>query len=74
MSEKMTHAEIEAEIDRLKSSYYVALARKERMLRYQRTRVMESLRREEKEGMELDKSGITMESLEEMARGLEDVI
>lgn len=74
MSEKMTHAEIEAEIERLKSSYYVALARKERMLRYQRTRVMESLRREEKEGMELDKSGITMESLEEMARGLEDVI
>ena len=74
MSEKMTHAEIEAEIERLKSSYYVALARKERMLRYQRTRVMESLRMEEKEGMELDKSGITMESLEEMARGLEDVI
>lgn len=74
MSEKMTHAEIEAEIERLKSSYYVALARKERMLRYQRTRVMESLRREEKEGMELDKSGITMESLDEMARGLEDVI
>lgn len=74
MSEKMTHAEIEAEIERLKSSYYVALARKERMLRYQRTRVMESLRREEKEGMELEKSGITMESLEEMARGMEDVI
>lgn len=74
MSEKMTHAEIEAEIERLKSSYYVALARKERMFRYQRIRVMESLRREEQAGMELEKSGVTMESLEEMARGLEDVV
>lgn len=74
MREKMTHEEIEAEIDRLKRSCYVALARKDRMLRYQRTRVMENLRREEKEGMELAKSGITMESLDELARGLEDVI
>lgn len=74
MSEKMTYAEIEAEIERLKKSPHVALARKERMFRYQRIRVMESLRREEQAGMELEKSGITMESLEDMARGLEDVV
>ena len=74
MSEKMTYAEIEAEIERLKNSPHVALARKERMFRYQRIRVMESLRREEQAGMELEKSGMTMEVLEEKSRGLEDMM
>ena len=74
MAESMTFEEIDAEIERLKNSPYVALARAERMVRYHRTRVLENLRREEAKGRELEESGLTMDVLEEKARGLEDMV
>lgn len=63
----VTDEQVEQEIERLRKSEYVALARKEYRMRYQRRQVMYNLRNLEKKGKELAASGITHELLDEMA-------
>ena len=59
----LTDEEVENEIERLKQSPMVALARKEQRIRYRRRQALYQLRNLEKRGKELSESGITMEFL-----------
>lgn len=63
MARTLTDEQVEKEIERLRESEYVALARKEQRIRYQRRQVLYSLRNLEKRGRELAQAGITMEIL-----------
>lgn len=63
MARALTDEQVEKEIERLRESEYVALARKEQRIRYQRRQVLYSLRNLEKRGRELASAGITMEIL-----------
>lgn len=63
-----TNEEIEAEIERLKASPFVALAKKEERIRYARRQYMYTLRTYEKKGMQLAANGVTLESLEALAQ------
>ena len=62
----LTDEQVEAEIERLKKSDFVKLAKKEEQIRYRRRQYLYGLRQYEKEGKELAKSGITIEMLESM--------
>ena len=62
----LTDEEVEQEIERLKQSPYVKLARKDIRIKYKRRQVLYGLRDLEKKGKELTKAGITMEILEKM--------
>lgn len=62
----LTDEEVEAEIERLRHSPMVALARKEQRIRYRRRQALYQLRNLEKKGVELSQSGITMEFLNGM--------
>ena len=62
----MTDAEVEAEIERLKVSPHVQLAKKEQRVRYKRRQYMYTLRMYEKKGKELEAAGVTLESLDSM--------
>lgn len=64
----LTDAEVETEIERLRESEYVALARREVRLKYQRRQVLYNLRNLEKQGKALAAAGITMEILDSMAK------
>ena len=66
--EWLTDEQVEQEIERLRKSELVALARKEQRIRYQRRQVLYNLRNLEKKGKELAASGITMEMLDGMGR------
>ena len=68
----LTDEEVEIEIDKLSESPYVKLARKDEQIRYRRRQRLYTLRNYEKRGKELAKSGITMEILEAMSKGLEE--
>ena len=68
----LTDEQVEIEIDKLTESPYVKLARKDEQIRYRRRQRLYTLRNYEKRGKELAKSGITMEILEAMAKGLEE--
>lgn len=68
----VTDEQVEQEIERLRKSEYVALARKEYRMRYQRRQVMYSLRNLEKKGKELAAAGITHELLDELRRDGEE--
>lgn len=68
----LTDEQVEIEIDRLTESPYVKLARKDEQIRYRRRQRLYTLRNYEKKGKELAKSGITMEILEAMSKGLEE--
>ena len=65
--EFLTDEEVEVEIDRLRASEHVALARKELRIKYQRRQFLYQLRNLEKRGKELAASGITMEMLKSLA-------
>ena len=65
----LTDAQVEQEIERLKGSHYVKLARKEEQVRYKRRKYLYTLRAYEKIGKELEKSGITFEVLDAMEKG-----
>lgn len=69
MKEHLTDEEVELEIEKLRDSEYVRLARKEERIRYRRRQYLYILRNYEKKGRELAKSGITMELLEALANG-----
>lgn len=60
----LTDAEVELEIERLKASKYVQLAKKEEQVRYRRRQYMYCLRVYEKKGKELAAAGITAEMLD----------
>lgn len=57
---------VEAEIERLRSSPLVALARKEERIRNRRRQYMYQLRAYEKKGRQLEADGITMDYLEDL--------
>jgi hypothetical protein len=64
----LTDEQVEREIERLRKSELVALARKEQRIRYQRRQVLYNLRNLEKKGRELAASGITLEMLDNLGR------
>lgn len=62
----LTDEQVEREIERLRKSPMVALARKEERIRYKRRQVLYTLRALEKKGKQLQAAGITMEVLQGM--------
>ena len=64
----MTDMEVELEIERLKNSEYVKLAKLEERIRYKRRQYLYCLRGYEKKGRALAASGIT----EEILRGMDE--
>lgn len=59
----LTDDQVEQEIERLRQSPLVALARREQRIRYKRRQFLYQLRDLEKKGRALEKAGITMEVL-----------
>ena len=66
----LTDEQVEREIERLRKSPLVALARKEERIRYKRRQTLYNLRNLEKKGKQLQAAGITMEVLQ----GLDDEV
>ena len=62
----LTDEQVEAEIERLRKSPYVALARKEERMKYRQRQALYTLRNLEKKGRALDAAGITSEMLDAM--------
>lgn len=62
----LTDDQVEFEIERLKNSDFVKLAKKEEQIRYRRRQYLYGLRQYEKKGKELASAGITIEMLESM--------
>lgn len=62
----LTDEQVEKEIEELKQSPYVKLAKKEEQIRYRRRQYLYGLRQYEKKGKELSNAGITIELLETM--------
>ena len=62
----LTDEEVEIEIEKLRNSPYVKLARKDARIKYKRRQTLYSFRDLEKKGKALEKAGITMEILEKM--------
>lgn len=65
MSRWITDEELEKEIEQLKQSPFVKLARKELRLKYAKRQQLYQLRNLEKRGRELDAKGVTYDTLEE---------
>lgn len=65
--EFLTDEQVEQEIERLRQSPLVALARREQRLRYKRRQFLYQLRDLEKKGAALMKAGIDMEVLNSLA-------
>ena len=63
----LTDEQVEQEIERLRQSPLVALARREQRIRYRRRQFLYTLRDLEKKGRALEKAGINMEVLNAMA-------
>ena len=59
----ISDAEVEEEIEKLKESPMVRLARKEQRLQYKRRQVLYSLRAMEKRGRELTAMGYTIDTI-----------
>lgn len=62
----LTDEEVEKEIERLRESPYVKLAKTEERIRLRRRQYMYTLRTYEKKGKELARAGITEEMLKSM--------
>ena len=63
----LTDEQVEQEIERLRQSPLVALARREQRIRYRRRQFLYQLRDLEKKGRALEKAGINMEVLNALA-------
>lgn len=74
MNNYVTDEQVEQEIERLRKSPLVALARKEQRLKYQRRQVLYNLRNLEKKGMELAKAGMTMEMLDRASDDVDEYL
>ena len=59
----LSDEQVEQEIERLRQSPLVALARREQRIRYRRRQFLYQLRDLEKKGRALEKAGITMDVL-----------
>lgn len=70
--EWLTDSEVEIEIESLKTSPMVQLARKEQRLKYKQRQVLYQLRNLEKRGCQLADKGITMDNIEVMLFGGSD--
>ena len=68
----ITDEQVEEEIAKLQDSPLVKLARKEERIRYQRRQYLYTLRQYAKKGAELQQAGITMEILENLAKGCDE--
>ena len=66
MKDFLTDEQVEQEIERLKKSPYVKLAKKDEQIRYRRRQYLYGLRNYEKKGKELAKAGMTIEILESL--------
>lgn len=62
----LTDEQVEAEIERLRKSPFVALARKEERMKYRQRQALYTLRNLEEKGRALDAAGITSEMLDAM--------
>lgn len=62
----LTDEQVEKEIESLRKSEYVKLAKKETAIRYRRRQYLYGLRQLEKKGKELADAGVTIELLEAM--------
>lgn len=69
--ETLTDEQVEWEIAQLQKSPYVKLAEKERRVRNRRRMYLYGLRQMEKKGRELERSGITMEVLDNMGNEID---
>lgn len=63
--EFLTDEQVEMEIERLRTSPMVQLARKEIHVKYKRRQALYQLRNLEKRGIQLSEKGITMDNIEE---------
>ena len=70
--EWLTDDEVEMEIESLRTSPMVQLARKEQHLKYKRRQALYQLRNLEKRGCQLAKQGFTMDNIEIMLFGSTD--
>lgn len=70
--EIFTDEQVEEEIERLKASPFVKLAKKEEAIRYRRRQYMYCLRNYEKKGRLLAADGVTFESLEAMSDDIDE--
>ena len=68
----LTDEQVEKEIERLKQTPEVKLAKKDEQIRYRRRQYLYCLRQYEKKGKALMDAGITMEMLEKMDNESED--
>ena len=68
----LTDEQVEREIEKLQSLPLVKLARKEERIRLRRRQYLYCLRQYEKKGKELEKAGVTMEMLENLAKDCDD--
>ena len=71
MEIKALTLEEEAELEALKQSPYVALARKEQRIKYRRKQALYTLRNMEKRGKVLSEMGINARALDELDRDTE---
>jgi hypothetical protein len=60
----LSDEQVEMEIDRLRTSPMVQLARKELRIKYKRRQALYQLRNLEKRGLELTEQGITYDNIE----------
>jgi len=67
MRDYLTDEQVEIEIERLKESEEVKLAKAEQRFKYRRRQYMYTLRVYEKRGAELMKQGVTIESFNDEA-------
>jgi hypothetical protein len=65
----LTDEQVEREIEKLRNSDFVKLAKREEYVRNRRRQYLYCLRSYEKKGKELAKSGITMDVLDSMLKG-----
>lgn len=71
-TEIFTEEAVEEEIERLRVSPYVALARKAERVRNFRRQYLYTLRSYEKKGKQLEELGVTMDALDDLAREVKD--
>lgn len=69
----LTDEAVEMEIDRLRTSPLVQLARKEQHLKYKRRQALYTLRQLEKRGKVLAEKGLNMDNIEAELFGGEDI-
>lgn len=68
----LTDEQVEKEIENLKQSPYVKLAKKDQQVKYRRRQYLYGLRQLEKKGIELSNAGVTFEMLETIDKACDE--